>query len=141
MQRKWTNKAYLDLNNFSECNASFSDQIQPADSKNSSNKDLISTDQLTNLKPEKSTQTKFPKYIPFDLDKETESLKIRSKLNDFHQNIEQMFKILLANQSLETNQMPEAKLSHLELNLNQMKKEILVLLYTNPQPGFLNNQE
>jgi len=116
-----------------ECNASFSDQIQQADSKNSSNKDLISTNQLTNLKPEKSTQTKFPKYIPFDLNKETESLKIRSKLNDFHQNIEQMFKILLANQSSEANQMPEAKLSHLELNLNQMKKEILVLLYTNPQ--------
>ena len=75
------------------------------------------------------------------MNKETENLKIRSKLNDFHQNIEQMFKILLANQSLEANQMPEAKLSHLELNLNQMKKEILVLLYTNPQPGFLNNQE
>ena len=75
------------------------------------------------------------------MNKETESLKIRSKLNDFHQNIEQMFKILLANQSSEANQMPEAKLSHLELNLNQMKKEILVLLYTNPQPGFPNNQE
>ena len=124
---------------FSECNPSFSNQIQPVDSKNSSNHELISTEQRPNQKPEKSTQTKYPKYIPFDLTKDTENFKIRSKLNDFHQNIEQMYKILLTNQNSEESQMPQAKLSHLEMNLNQMKEEILILLYTNPQPGFRKN--
>lgn len=117
-----------------ECNESFSNQIQAVDSNNSANQKLIScTDQPTNQKPEKSTQTKYPKYIPFDLTIETENFKIRSKLNDFHQTIEKMYKILLANHNSKENQMPQAKLSHLELKLNQMKEEILILLYTNPQ--------
>ena len=130
----------LNIGNFSECNESFSNQIQPVDSQTQANQELISTDQLANKKPVKSTQTKYPKYISFDLTEDTESFKIRSKLNDFHQNIEQLYKILLANQSSDS-QLPQAKLSHLELKLNQMKKEILVLLYTNPEPGFRKNQQ
>ena len=91
--------------------------------------ELIRSDQST----EKSSQTKCPKFIPFDLTEDTESVKIRSKLNDFHRKIEQMYKIILSYRNSGDNQLYQAKLSHLELKLNQMKEEILVLLYTNPQ--------
>ena len=111
---------------FLECNETFSNQIQAVDS---TCQELVIADQST----EKSTQTKYPKFIPFDLTTEPENFKIRSKLNDFHQTIEQMYKILLFNRNAEEGQLPQAKLSHLELKLNQMKEEILVLLYTNPE--------
>ena len=111
---------------FLECNETFSNQIQAVDS---TCQELIIADQST----EKSTQTKYPKFIPFDLTTEPENFKIRSKLNDFHQTIEQMYKILLFNRNSVEGRLPQAKLSHLELKLNQMKEEILVLLYTNPE--------
>ena len=107
----------------------FSNQIQAVESPDSICQELRSSDQST----EKSTQTKCPKFIPFDLTEDTESVKIRSKLNDFHQTIEQMYKIILGYRNSGDNQLSQAKLSHLELKLNQMKKEILVLLYTNPK--------
>ena len=107
----------------------FSNQIQAVESPDSICQELIGSDQST----EKSTQTKCPKFIPFDLNEDTESVKIRSKLNDFHQTIEQMYKIILGYRISGDNQLSQAKLSHLELKLNRMKEEILVLLYTNPK--------